>query len=91
MPLAFELAAARVRALSPQQIAARLGDRFRLLDGEDAPHRLARSLKASGFRPTKTPQASDTNRRPCHAGHALPLRFAGSGRARCGRDRSTSQ
>jgi predicted ATPase len=33
MPLAFELAATRVRALSPQQIAARLGDRFRLLAG----------------------------------------------------------
>ena len=30
MPLAFELAAARVL---PQQIAARLGDRFRLLAG----------------------------------------------------------
>jgi len=34
MPLALELAAAaRVRALSPQQIAAWLGDRFRLLAG----------------------------------------------------------
>jgi predicted ATPase len=33
MPLAFELAAARMPALSPQQIAARLGDRFRLLAG----------------------------------------------------------
>jgi predicted ATPase len=33
MPLAFELAAARVRTLFPQQIAARLGDRFRLLAG----------------------------------------------------------
>jgi predicted ATPase len=32
-PLAFELAAARVRALSSQQIAARLGDSFRLLAG----------------------------------------------------------
>jgi predicted ATPase/class 3 adenylate cyclase len=33
MPLAIELAAARVRVLSPQQIAARLDDRFRLLAG----------------------------------------------------------
>ena len=33
MPLAFELAAARVRALSPRQIAVWLGDRFRLLAG----------------------------------------------------------
>ncbi len=33
LPLAIELAAARMRAMSPQQIAARLDDRFRLLTG----------------------------------------------------------
>jgi len=33
IPLALELAAARVRSMSPQQIAARLDDRFRLLTG----------------------------------------------------------
>jgi predicted ATPase/class 3 adenylate cyclase len=33
IPLAIELAAARIRALSPDQIAARLGDRFNLLTG----------------------------------------------------------
>ncbi len=33
IPLAIELAAARVRLLSPEQIAARLTDRFRLLIG----------------------------------------------------------
>jgi predicted ATPase/class 3 adenylate cyclase len=33
IPLAIELAAARVRALTPQQIADRLDDRFRLLTG----------------------------------------------------------
>jgi class 3 adenylate cyclase len=33
IPLALELAAARVRALSPDQIASRLDDRFRLLTG----------------------------------------------------------
>jgi len=33
LPLALELAAARVRALSVQQIAARLDDRFKLLTG----------------------------------------------------------
>jgi predicted ATPase len=35
MPLAIELAAARVRALSVEQIAARLGDRFSLLASGD--------------------------------------------------------
>jgi predicted ATPase/class 3 adenylate cyclase len=35
IPLAIELAAARVRALTPRQIAARLDDRFRLLAGGD--------------------------------------------------------
>ena len=41
MPLALELAAARVRALSVQQIAERLDDRFHLLTGgsRTAPHR----------------------------------------------------
>ncbi|MBW3588796.1 MAG: tetratricopeptide repeat protein [Actinobacteria bacterium] len=33
IPLAIELAAARVKALSPEQIAARLDDQFRLLTG----------------------------------------------------------
>jgi non-specific serine/threonine protein kinase len=33
LPLALELAAARVRSLSPEEIAARLDDRFRLLTG----------------------------------------------------------
>ena len=35
IPLAIELAAARVRALSVEQIAARLGDRFQLLASGD--------------------------------------------------------
>ena len=33
IPLALELAAARVKVLSPEQIAARLSDRFRILSG----------------------------------------------------------
>ncbi|MFI5958496.1 BTAD domain-containing putative transcriptional regulator [Cryptosporangium sp. NPDC051539] len=33
MPLALELAAARLRSLTPEQLAARLSDRFRLLTG----------------------------------------------------------
>ena len=40
MPLAIELAAARARALSVEAIAARLGDRFRLLD-DARPDRVA--------------------------------------------------
>ncbi len=35
MPLAIELAAARVRVLSPEQIAQRLDERFRMLTGGD--------------------------------------------------------
>lgn len=35
IPLAIELAAARVRVLDPEQIAARLDDRFRLLRGTE--------------------------------------------------------
>ena len=35
IPLAIELAAARVRALTPGEIATRLGDRFRLLSSGD--------------------------------------------------------
>lgn len=35
IPLAIELAAARIAALTPQQIADRLGDRFRLLASAD--------------------------------------------------------
>jgi predicted ATPase/DNA-binding CsgD family transcriptional regulator len=48
MPLAIELAAARVRALSVEQIGARLADRFRLLTGGDrtAPAR-HRTLRAT--------------------------------------------
>jgi predicted ATPase/DNA-binding SARP family transcriptional activator len=48
MPLAIELAAARVRALSPEQIAARLDDRFRLLADGGSPvlprHRTLRAV-----------------------------------------------
>jgi non-specific serine/threonine protein kinase len=41
IPLAIELAAARTRSLTPQQLDARLGDRFRLLAG-GSPTSLAR-------------------------------------------------
>ncbi|MFN8547008.1 MAG: protein kinase [Candidatus Eisenbacteria bacterium] len=48
MPLAIELAAARVRALSPREIAKRLDDRFRLLRGgargEDRRHQTLEAM-----------------------------------------------
>ncbi|GHJ48371.1 SARP family transcriptional regulator [Catellatospora sp. TT07R-123] len=50
LPLAIELAAARLRTLSPQHVAARLDDRFRLLTGGSrtalARHRTLRAVVA---------------------------------------------
>jgi class 3 adenylate cyclase len=50
IPLAIELAAARVRTLTPQEIAARLADRFRLLRGRAV-------VGWSGIRPCTTRSA----------------------------------
>jgi predicted ATPase/DNA-binding CsgD family transcriptional regulator len=47
MPLAIELAASRVRALSPRQILDRLDDRFRILTGGRASVQRHRTLKAT--------------------------------------------
>lgn len=47
IPLAIELAAARVKALSLEQIAARLNDRFRLLTGSPAALPRQRTLQAA--------------------------------------------
>jgi predicted ATPase/class 3 adenylate cyclase len=47
LPLAIELAASRVRMLSPSQIAARLGDRFRLLTGARGAASRQATLKAA--------------------------------------------
>jgi predicted ATPase len=47
MPLAIELAAARVRTLTPAQIAARMGDRFRLLVGSRSTHPRHQTLEAA--------------------------------------------
>ncbi|MEU8105406.1 BTAD domain-containing putative transcriptional regulator [Nonomuraea muscovyensis] len=48
LPLAIELAAARLRSMTAEQLAARLGDRFRLLNGGSRTaqprHRTLRSL-----------------------------------------------
>ena len=47
LPLAIELAAARMRILTAAEIAARLGDRFRLLAGSPAPLPKHQSLQAA--------------------------------------------
>jgi predicted ATPase/DNA-binding SARP family transcriptional activator len=47
LPLAIELAAARVRALPPAELAARLDDRFRLLGGGRTVEARQRTLRAT--------------------------------------------
>ena len=47
MPLAIELAAARIDTMSPTEIERRLSDRFRLLGAGDADRPTHRSLRAS--------------------------------------------
>ena len=62
MPLAIELAAARVRALSVQQIAERLDDRFRLLTGgsRTAPARQQTLAAALDWSYALLPEAEQT-------------------------------
>ncbi|MCC6188212.1 MAG: hypothetical protein IT318_04230, partial [Anaerolineales bacterium] len=47
LPLALELAAARLTSLSPREVAERLGERFRLLGGSRAVAARHRSLEAA--------------------------------------------
>lgn len=47
VPLALELAAARVKLLSPEQIAERLNDRFKLLRGGRGGHSRQQTLEAA--------------------------------------------
>lgn len=51
LPLAIELAAARIKVLSPEALLARLTDRLTLLTGghKDAPHRLQSMREAIGW------------------------------------------
>jgi predicted ATPase/class 3 adenylate cyclase len=47
IPLAIELAASRVRVMSPEEIATRLGERFRLLTGGRGAQERHRTLQAT--------------------------------------------
>jgi predicted ATPase len=77
IPLAIELAAAWVRALAPEQIAARLDDRFRLLTGSSrtAPPRQQTLLAAIAW---SYATLTDVERLPSIASRSSPV--AGSSR-----------
>ena len=78
IPLAIELAAARLAVLSPQQIEARLHDRFRLLTGGA---RTAVAADARSNRGVELPAAVG-----CRTPAAQPsIRVPGHVDARCGR------
>ena len=47
VPLAIELAASRVKVLTPEQISARLDDQFRLLGGNKSAHARHQTLRAT--------------------------------------------
>jgi len=71
IPLAIELAAARTRALSPGEIAQRLGERFRLLTGgsRTAVER-HQTLRAAATGPTSC--SATTSGRCCGAWRSSP-------------------
>lgn len=57
MPLAIELAAARLRTMAPQQVDARLDDRFRLLTGGSPRAVLPRPGRPEPEAPARRPAA----------------------------------
>ena len=67
IPLALELAAARVRSLSVAQVAQRLDDRFRLLTGG------GRTVAAAPTPPTPSDSAARASRR-CSSASTAPTR-----------------
>lgn len=89
MPLAIELAAARVRLLAPEQIAARLGDQFSLLThGRRTALRRQQTLRASldwSYDLLTGPEAALLNRMAVFAGsfalEAVETVCAGGGHA----------
>jgi predicted ATPase/class 3 adenylate cyclase len=72
IPLAIELAAARVKVLSPEQIAGRLDDRFRLLSGGTrnalAHHQTLRALIDWSYNLLSEPERALLNRLSIFAG-----------------------
>ncbi len=72
IPLAIELAAARVRVLTPEQIASRLGDAFRLLTAGSRTalprHRTLRATMEWSFSLLKTREQALLNRLSVFAG-----------------------
>ncbi len=83
LPLAIELAAARLRALSLEQIATRLDDRFRLLRGGE---RTLEAVVAVELRPPHRCRAGSV-RASGRVPRRLQPRGSGNGRVRCRRRR----
>jgi hypothetical protein len=87
IPLAIELAAARIRVMSPAQIRARLDDRFRLLTGGSRRIGAASDAASCGAVVLRPPGAGRAH--PPGAMFGLRRRLhLGSGRARLQRQRS---
>jgi predicted ATPase len=91
MPLAIELAAARIRALTPEQIATRLDDRFRLLaaGSRTAPQR-QQTLEAAidwSYRLLSAPEQALFRRLSVFAGGWTLEAAEASGRGRIDRPR----
>lgn len=78
IPLALELAAARLLVLSPVQVCDRLEDRFRLLTGREriaVPHQ--QTLRATGRLELRAPRAGGTARPRPPSGVPRHLRYRG--------------
>ncbi len=89
IPLALELAAARVRALSVEQISARLSDRFRLLTGGDR-HGDAAPADVAGIDRLELRPPCRTGAHPAPAPRRIRRRLYARGRRSRGRRRRRS-
>ena len=88
LPLAIELAAARTRTLSVDEIARRLDDRFGVLQRPDEPQARAPPRAAGDDRLELRPAVPRRPARPVGAGHVRRRRAARRRSSRCSR-RST--